>query len=96
MKPVDLQPAALAEAEAAAAWYAERDQRVGALFVEALDAALHRIAEAPGRWPAYLHGTRRVRLGRFPYVVVYREEPARILVVAVAHTRRRPGFWSER
>jgi alkanesulfonate monooxygenase SsuD/methylene tetrahydromethanopterin reductase-like flavin-dependent oxidoreductase (luciferase family) len=51
-----------AEAEEAAAWYAERDQRVAALFVEALETALHRIVEAPGRWPVYLHGTRRVRL----------------------------------
>lgn len=67
MIPLELLPSALAEAEEAAAWYAER-------------------------WPIYLHGTRRVLLVRFPYLVVYREEPARILVVAVAHARRRPGY----
>jgi plasmid stabilization system protein ParE len=96
VKPLELQPSALAEAEEAAAWYAERDQHMGALFVEALDAALDRILEAPSRWPIYLHGTRRVRLVRFPYLIVYREEPARILVVAIAHTKRRPGNWSKR
>lgn len=95
-KAVELQPAALAEAEEAAAWYAERDPRVAAAFVAELEEALERIAEAPGRWPAHLHGTQRVRLTRFPYLVVYRDEPQRVLVVAVAHTKRRPGYWRKR
>ncbi len=96
MKPLELHPAATTEAEEAAAWYAERDPRVAQRFAEELDAALERIAEAPRRWPVYLHGTRRVRLTRFPYLVPYRDEPSRILVVAVAHAKRKPGYWSER
>jgi len=96
VKPIELAPAALAEAEQAAAWYAERDQRVGALFAEELDAALQRILDAPSRWPSYLHGTRRARLARFPYHVVYRDEPTRLLVIAIAHARRLPGYWSKR
>jgi toxin ParE1/3/4 len=96
VNPVELHPAALAEAEEAAAWYAERDPRVAALFAEELETALDRIADAPHRWPVYLHGTRRVRLTRFPYLVAYREEPTRILVVAVAHAKRKPGYWRNR
>jgi len=96
VKPLELHPAALAEAEEAAAWYAERDPRVAARFAEELDAALERIAEAPHRWPVYIHGTRRVRLTRFPYLVPYREETSRILVVAVAHAKRKPGYWRKR
>ena len=96
MKPLEIQPAALAEAEEAAAWYAERDPRVAARFAEELEAALNRIAEAPHRWPVYLHGTRRVRLTRFPYFVAYREDATRILVVAIAHGKRKPGYWRKR
>jgi plasmid stabilization system protein ParE len=96
VKPLELHPAAIAEAEDAASWYAERDPRVAARFAEELDAALERIAEAPHRWPLYIHGTRRVRLTRFPYLVPYREETSRILVVAVAHAKRKPGYWSKR
>jgi hypothetical protein len=33
---------------------------------------------------------------RFPYLVPYREEPSRIFVVAVAHAKRRPGYWKKR
>lgn len=95
-KPVELHPAALAEGEEATAWYAERDPRVAGAFVAELEAALDRIAEAPHRWPVHLHNTRRVRLTRFPYLIVYREEPERVLVVAVAHTKRRPGYWKKR
>ena len=96
MKPLEILPAALAEAEEAAAWYAERDPRVAARFAEELEAALNRIAEGPHRWPVYMHGTRRVRLTRFPYLVAYREDPTRILVVAIAHGKRKPGYWKKR
>ena len=96
MKPLELHPAALAEGEEAAASYAERDPRIAVRFAEELETALNRIAEAPHRWPVYLHGTRRVRLTPFPYLVAYREEPSRILVVAIAHAKRKPGYWRKR
>lgn len=96
VKPLELHPAAVAEGEQATTWYAERDPRVAVQFAEEIEAALGRIAEAPSRWPAYLHGTRRVRLTHFPYLVPYREDRSRILVVAIAHTRRKPGYWRTR
>jgi len=40
--------------------------------------------------------TRRVVLSRFPYIVVFRETVTEIEIVAVAHGRRRPGYWRER
>src|SRR5882762_4975331 len=51
------------------------------------------IAEAPRRWPAGVHGTRRFLLHRFPFAVAYRELRSIIQVLAVAHARRRPGYW---
>lgn len=36
---------------------------------------------------------RRVLVARFPYAVVYRRDPARVVIIAVAHQRRRPGYW---
>jgi plasmid stabilization system protein ParE len=96
VKPLELHPAAVEEGEEAAAWYAERDLHVAARFAKELEAALSRIAEAPHRWPVYLHGTRRVRLTRFPYLLPYRDEPSRILVVAIAHVKRKPGYWRKR
>lgn len=93
---LEILPAALDEAEAAAAWYAERSPRAAAAFVAEVDRALALVAEAPERWSAHLLGTRRIPLRRFPYLIVYRVETSRILVVAVAHGRRRPGYWRDR
>jgi len=54
------------------------------------------VAASPRRWPNYLHGTRKYVLDRFPYSVVYRELPSVIQVLAIAHGRRRPGYWKNR
>jgi len=39
---------------------------------------------------------RRMPLRRFPYSVVYLLLPEEIRVLAVAHQRRKPGYWSGR
>jgi toxin ParE1/3/4 len=92
VKPLELHPRAVAEGVEAAAWYAERDPRVAARFGEELEATLGLIVEAPERWPNYLD-TRSALFPRFPYAILYRDEPERILVVAIAHAKRRPGYW---
>jgi hypothetical protein len=33
---------------------------------------------------------------RFPYVLIYRIEPKRVLIVAVAHQHQEPGYWTKR
>ena len=87
---------ALEEAERAARWYAERSATAAAAFSEEMDAAESAIARLPEAWPPYEHGTRRYLLRRFPFSVVYRVEESRVLIVAVAHARRRPGYWKSR
>lgn len=87
---------AVIEAAAAARWYAERSETAAAGFTAELDAAEAAITRLPHAWPSYEHGTRRYLLRRYPFGVVYRVEPDRILVVAVAHGSRRPGYWANR
>lgn len=41
-------------------------------------------------------GLRKALLHRFPFTVIYSLEPDEILIVAVAHQRRRPGYWEDR
>jgi plasmid stabilization system protein ParE len=95
-KPVEFHPAALAEAEATVAWYGERSFSAAQGFLTELERAIQAISEAPNRWPLFEQGCRRFPLRRFPYLLVYREKPASIEVVAVAHGRRRPGYWRPR
>ena len=87
---------ALEEAEAAACWYAERSVLAAAGFSEEIDEAESAILKFPDAWPPFDHGTRRYLLRRYPFSVIYRIESRRILIVAVAHGHRRPGYWKSR
>lgn len=51
IRQVDIHPEALAEAEAAVAWYAERSSRAPAAFIEEIDNTIQSILKAPKRWP---------------------------------------------
>jgi plasmid stabilization system protein ParE len=89
-------PEALEEAFAAARWYRERSPRAAQRFVAELNHAIDTIVEAPRRWPISLRGTRKLKLPHFPYLVIYREREGAVLILAVAHGHRRPGYWTSR
>lgn len=94
---VELHPEALTETEAALSWYAERSPRAAAAFLAEIDHAISSIVEAPRRWPVLGGEYRRIALVRFPYFIVYREKRNNLIqVLAVAHGRRRPGYWRTR
>jgi plasmid stabilization system protein ParE len=93
---VDIHPEAIAEAQAANRWYRERSASAAEAYLAELDWAVAAIAENPEMWPRYVQGTRRYILHRFPFYVVYRETADRIEIIAVAHGRRKPGYWKDR
>jgi toxin ParE1/3/4 len=78
-------------------WYAARSAEVAGRFRDAVDRAVQRIAKDPEALARLGTAYRWVRVNRFPYVLVFREKsPGLIMVVAVAHTSRRPGYWRRR
>jgi plasmid stabilization system protein ParE len=95
-RTLEIHPAAQAEAEAAARYYAERNPRAAVAFTDELDAAVVQIELAPHTFLKHVRSTRRLLLRRFPFAVVYRFDEASILIVAVAHGSRRPGYWARR
>ncbi len=95
-RPIGFHPEALAEAVAAAAWYRERSAKAAAAFEAEIAHVMDRIAGAPDRYPPYTDETRRILLRRFPFAIIYRVDADRIEIVAVAHGRRRPGYWRHR
>lgn len=92
----EFHPEALLEAWEARRWYAERNPHAAESFLAELDHAQQQVIAHPDRWPPYLHGTRRYRFRRFPYLLVYHATTERIVVLAVAHAKRRPGYWKSR
>jgi plasmid stabilization system protein ParE len=95
-REVRFHESASAEFEAAFEWYYQRSEFVASRFAEEVSRAIAMINDAPKRWPTANHGTRKFLLQRFPFAVFYRELPFGIQVLAVAHGRRRPGYWKRR
>jgi plasmid stabilization system protein ParE len=87
---------AIADAVEARDWYANRSPLAARGFLLELQAAVAAVTEAPERWPMHRHGCRRfVFPHKYPYSLVYRTGPP-VQIVAIAHDKRRPGFWANR
>lgn len=101
MRRVRIHAAAAEEAAEAAAWYERERPGLGADFLRAVDAALDLLeaevlplVTVPG--VAGTRGIKRLILRRFPFAVVVRESATELVVIAIAHTARRPGYWRGR
>jgi toxin ParE1/3/4 len=97
LKPISYHFEAKREADAAAAFYYDDDPAVASSFLTVLERIVEEIQTAPQRWP-YEGKTsvQRRQLKRFPFTIFYVNEPERVFVLAVAHTSRRPGYWTAR
>lgn len=95
-KSVRLHPEAEQEYLSSLAWYKERSQTAALNFESEFQQAVSAIAEAPERWPIYFSRCRRYILHQFPFSIVYRVLDEEVLVLAIAHGHRRPGYWRKR
>lgn len=95
---VRLLPAAKAEADEAADWYATRDPDgdLDARFLAEVKRVGRLIGERPHAWAEVEPGVRRVVLRTFPFSLVFAVRPNEVLILAVAHHSRRPGYWRDR
>lgn len=96
-----LHPEAAIEITATAEWYDGESVGLGVVFLEELDRAFYNISEMPFTWPLWPDieeqlGVRRFLLDRFPFGVAYQVQADEIQIVAVAHLKRRHGYWSSR
>ena len=92
----DFHPDARLEYREAAAFYESRRPGLGASFTVEVEAAIKRILDTPDRWRVIEQDVRRCLTHVFPYLVLYTIEKDSILIVAVAHGSRKPGYWRER
>lgn len=95
-KPIRFHPEAEQEYLMSLAWYGERSIKAARDFDFAVTSAIEAIGTAPQRWPTYFGGFRRYTLRQFPFSIVYQELVSEVLVLAVAHGNRRPGYWKRR
>jgi plasmid stabilization system protein ParE len=89
-------PEALEEFEAAADYYADIQPALGLRFTAHVEVAIRNLVDAPLLHAILEQDIRRCLAQSFPYAVLYALEPDYVLIVAVMHCRREPGYWRHR
>ena len=89
-------PEADAELTNAALFYESRMPGLGKSFSAEVERTITLIREFPDSGSPVGPNRKRVLIARFPYSVVYRRDPEAVVIVAVAHQRRRPSYWRSR
>jgi plasmid stabilization system protein ParE len=96
MKFDGFHPEASDEVVAIKRWYMDQSEAAATRFDEEVQRSIQTICEDPLVWRERIPGVRQYAMHRFPFYVVYRIKTDVIEVLAIAHARRRPGYWKSR
>jgi len=96
-----LHPQAEAEFLDAVAYYEAAENGLGDRFDAAVARAVQDIADRPNAWPKFpgwgrLPLVRSRKVSIFPYRVVYVVHESELVILAIAHQHRHPGYWKHR
>ena len=95
MKQYRFTSAALSELRQATLYYEERENGLGSVFLDEIEATLKRILGNPAAWHQLSKRTRRCRTHRFPFGLIYQIRPDEILITSVMDLRRDPVRWKD-
>ncbi len=90
MRHLIIEPEAKSDILRAAEYYESAREGLGREFLNELGLLIFRIIENPLQYPLYIRETRKTRLSRFPYLVLYRLNEPQIYLMAVMDGRRDP------
>ena len=96
MKRFEFHPDARVEYLAAILYYDDARSGLGDEFVTEIEDAIDLILAHPLAWPRMGGRVRRCLIGRFPFGIIYTVTGGLILILAVAHLKRAPGYWKSR
>lgn len=89
-------PEAIDDYSEAATYYAEISLELANAFIESVESGITRITASPGTWRVVEEDVRRYLVKRFPFGIYYTIEDEYILIIAVMHMSRKPGYWKNR
>lgn len=97
MKPAIFHSEARRETRQAVAYYEEQRENLGRELRIEIEAAVHRLRQNPQIYPFHDNqGIRKLVLRRFPFTLFFVELESTFWIAAVAHHKRRPGYWMGR
>jgi plasmid stabilization system protein ParE len=80
----------------AASFYEEAEPGLGEEFVLEVLSAVDQLRRLPMLGKSIAARVRSLAIHRFPFKVIYKSEAAEVVIVAIAHQSRRPGYWIDR
>ena len=89
-------PEAWDEFEESARYYSSRLSGLELRFIDYITASIALACESPGRFRRFEDGVRRVLTPTFPFGILFLSEADRILILAIMHCARKPGYWKRR
>ncbi len=89
-------PEALAEYADAVKYYQKQSTNLAQAFINSIEDAVYQIREYPTRYLTIDEDVQRCMTRKFPYAILYTIEQDYILVLAVTHCSREPGYWKSR
>lgn len=97
MKELRVHAEATAELHAAMQWYDSKRVGLGLDLHSEVQNAFNRMMQSPQTGARYRNTEFRfILVDRFPYVIYYLELDTVLWIVAISHSRRRPGYWRKR
>ncbi len=95
-KPIVFHPGALDELIEAARYYEACSDGLGDRFLDSVEKGLHVIGGNPQLFCADELGRRKYVIKKFPYLIIYKAKGDSVYVLAIAHGKRKPGYWESR
>jgi toxin ParE1/3/4 len=89
-------PEALTEYSEAVQYYTEQRVEIAQAFIDIIEDTVYQIRESPTRYAVIDDGVRRCMARKFPYGILYTIEQDYILILAIMHCSREPGYWKSR
>ncbi len=97
MKPLVINDEAADELDEAIRYYETKSPGIGLNLAAKVSEAFQRIERNPQLYPFHKDtNVQKCFVRRFPYTVFYMELEEHIVVIAVAHQKRRPDYWKLR
>lgn len=96
MIPIELTVEAKADLFDAVDYYEDKELGLGRRLRDEIATILNTVATAPYLWRERSAGYRRINCPVFPYYIAYVIRDSRLVVVVIAASRRKPGYWQAR
>jgi plasmid stabilization system protein ParE len=96
VKAIEFDLDAKGEMMEASQFYEARGIGLGVSFLSEVQRAIQLVSSFPESGSPLTANVRRTLVKRFPYAIIYSNQPEKIFIVAVMHTSRKPGYWRKR